>query len=607
VSGTSEPASRPVLEGVCTFEPWPPRPACEGVWHLRASLEAGRRRCLTPRHLEPGTRAPDDRVGTSRPWLEGRGLAMEDTPRLEDTSLEACDRRGHGRRARAPAAATGRPARSRHDRTPPPSPPSTRLPRLPRRRRTSATEHRTGTTGPHPPLDEPSCRSSWSPSSRGRRRSEARRPRAHARLGRRSRGDHPARRDAHRTPLDEPPPSRPSASSSRRRCEATSRSTSRVLLPRRRGGPEAAGLGHERPDDPIPLLPRWRPRHRTRCRSHPPAAGRGPDPRGGRDPPRAGADLPQAEASAEPPAPPLSLVPPGRGPRGRPRLRSRRAPCRRAPRPRLRPRQRTAPVGTTELGHRDQRRVGPRQLVPRGTSRAARPGPGRRPPRGPVRLVREPGAPPRMLPPTRPRSRSGSGRRCRSSGRLPGPTSPAPWPVAGRGGRSRRPGRGGVRLEGGTVRQSSSWPPCSAGCATARRSSPPTRRDGWCSAVPGGLQHRPARAAARGRGARRLRGRRLVQAPTARRWPSPTGGDSRAGGSWSSGWGASTCDIAGARPPRQRPGHGGLRRDAPRSGRRTSTSRSRSRWTRAPAPTAAVLRKRIGEAAQLRTELGTPP
>ena len=334
------------------------------------------------------------------------------------------------------------------------------------------------------------------------------RARAHARVGRRPRCDHASGGHPHRHPSRRAAAEPPSSSSSRRRSAATSRSMSpsrRSTTSRRRWGSRPRHTTGRPPRSPC--SPRWRPPRRTRCRSRhhlrwtrPPSSRRA---RSGSSPgwTSEGGGAVESRAPA-----PLSLCRRPRGTRaggpGPRRSDEARPPAATA----ARCRAQTAPVGSTELGIEinaesvraswfHDGRAQPLVLDPVGVASRCRSG----------------WSGSRGAPADAPAGCAGGG----PLGRAPlpflgtRPASDASRTVARRWPAGVVPddrGEAAFALEGGAVGAGSSSPPCSAGSATAPRRSPPSGGAGGAR-VPGCLQHRPARAAARGRRARRLRGR----------------------------------------------------------------------------------------------------
>lgn len=335
--------------------------------------------------LATGTSVTSDAATAEQP-----AASMEDTPRLEDTSLEAWTAARHGPDAvSAPGAEP--------EATSSAAAPAVTGDAAPR-------TGRTGTTGPHPPLDDAELPELVVTEFKGpgplRRPAGLEQTRAsadvHAAIT-------PPAGTLIATPLDEPPPEPPEQF----KLDAPVRGDEPLHVPESSFHDVAEALkqpgpGQDRLTTPIPLLPSMETAAPDEMPiPPPPPLDEAPVLEEGaiRLEAEAEAAVPKTEAPAEPAAPaPLTLVPPPV------EAREQEAPVAvdRTDEPASAAGPRAAPVGTTELGieiNAESLRVSwfhdgkARPLVLDAVG-------GRH--EIPVRLVREPGAPPRVLPPEAP-------------------------------------------------------------------------------------------------------------------------------------------------------------------------------------------------------------
>jgi molecular chaperone DnaK len=256
---------------------------------------------------------------------------------------------------------------------------------------------RTGTTGPHPPLDDSELPELVVTEFKGPG------PLRPAGL------EHtPASADVHAaitppagtllaTTLDEPPPEPPQ----KFQLDAPVRGDEPLHPPESSFHDVARALGQTERKTPIPLLPSMETAALDETPiPPPPPVDEAPVLEEGAIRLETGVDLPRAETPLPAPAPaPLSLVPPIEA-RETPRAEAGPAPAAEAPAPPAA--ERAAPVGTTELGIE----INPESVrvswFHDGRAEPLVLDPDRKRSEVPVRLVREPGAPPRMLAPEDP-------------------------------------------------------------------------------------------------------------------------------------------------------------------------------------------------------------
>jgi len=256
---------------------------------------------------------------------------------------------------------------------------------------------RTGTTGPHPPLDDSELPELVVTEFKGPG------PLRPAGL------EHtPASADVHAaitppagtllaTTLDEPPPEPPQ----KFQLDAPVRGDEPLHPPESSFSDVAGALGQHDRKAPIPLLPSMETAALDETPiPPPPPLDTAPVLEEGAIRLETGVDLPRAEAPIALPAPaPLSLVPPLEA-RETPGAEAGPAPAAEAPA--AAPTEKVAPVGTTELGIE----INPESVrvswFHDGRAEPLMLDPERKRFEVPVRLVREPGAPPRMLPPEEP-------------------------------------------------------------------------------------------------------------------------------------------------------------------------------------------------------------
>jgi actin-like ATPase involved in cell morphogenesis len=333
------------------------------------------------------------------------GATMEDTPRLDDTALQAwaASRDGHGALPRPPGSAD-RPEPEGDAPSAPDGEPAAASVPAPSAETGEAGpgEGRNGTTGPHPPLDDAALPELVVTEFKGpgplRRPAGLEQTRAsadvHAAIT-------PAAGTLIATPLDEPPPEPPEQF----KLDAPVRGDEPLHVPESSFHDVAEALkqpgpAQDRPTTPIPLLPSMETAAPDEMPiPPPPPLDEAPVLEEGAVRLEAEPEVPRTESKAEPPAPaPLTLAPPP----VEAREQESPAQAERTDAPAGAAGTGAAPVGTTELGieinaesiraswfHDGRARplvldaVGGRHEIP-------------------VRLVREPGAPPRMLPPEAP-------------------------------------------------------------------------------------------------------------------------------------------------------------------------------------------------------------
>jgi molecular chaperone DnaK len=378
-----------------------------------------------PWKLVPRERAAE--TSTDAPQKPDTASAGAPEPPLEDTSLEAWSaaRDGHGTRAEdvaggtnesaAPASeleASERVAVSAPEARPESAEPAALIP-TPARPIPSpepATVPRSGTpSGPYPPLDEAEVPELVVTEFKGP--GPLRRPAGLEQT--------PASADVHAaitppagtlivTPLDEPPPE----PSEKFRLDAPVRGDEPLHVPESSFHDVAQALGQpgqERPTSPIPLLPSMETAAPDEMPvPPPPPLDVAPVLEEGAIRLETGVDIPRAVIQAEPAAPvppagaPVSLVPPAeareRQPSAPPAPSAEETLAAATPAAPVRP----APVGTTELGIEINAESVRASWFHDGRSEALVLDPvgGRH--EVPVRLVREPGSAPRMLPPDAP-------------------------------------------------------------------------------------------------------------------------------------------------------------------------------------------------------------
>jgi len=401
VSGTFEPASADAGEVEAPS-------SVSGTSEAAAPEEGAPRMEDTPLLEDTTLEALSKVSGTPEAAApEERASSMEDTPPLEGTTLEAwaAARHGHGSSPRAPARAKGpEGAAVPEDAAGTGSEATASSASSAAAGEPPSTEHRTGTTGPHPPLDEVEVPELVVTEFKGpgplRKPAGLEQTRASA--------------DVHAaitppagtlivTPLDEPPPEPPE----RFKLEAPVRGDEPLHVPESSfhdvgEALKQPGATQERPTTPIPLLPSMETAAPDEMPvPPPPPLDEAPILEEGAIRLEPTPDVPKSEA---PPAPsPLTLVPPALEAReaetpGPVEARSDEE----TPSPVAPAETRTAPVGTTELGIEinaesvraswfHDGRAEPLVLDAVGGRHEV-----------PVRLVREPGAPPRMLAPDAP-------------------------------------------------------------------------------------------------------------------------------------------------------------------------------------------------------------
>ena len=572
---------------------------------------------------ESGMEAPPARRPPPRPGPRERHAAtvrstiadQSATPRPARPVI----RRARLRRCRKPRPRGVSPGRSRRRAVRPGAEPPARRPARPRNPPRRARPRPPARPAGEPPDDRAPDRNDR-PASAARRRgaagagghrvqgtgsAPAGRARAHARVGRRPRCDHAARRARSSSPR--------STSHHRSRPRLQARGAGprrraapcpRVVLPRRRAG--AAAATGQRPLQSR-CSPRWRPRHRTRCRSRRRRPWtRRPSSRRGRSGSSPASDLPKAEASAS--APPagtaLARVPPveARGRRPPPTGAPRRPPSRHVDAAPGRPGAgRTG--GHHRAGDRNQPRVGSRRLVPRRSRRAAGPRPGARPSGG----AGPAGARAGGTSPDAPARRAGAaalGRRTPALPRHPRRVRRLPHrrPALAGGGGPGRPGRGGLRprgRHGGGHRARGGAAPL--GAPPRRGADPPPARPRG-DRVPvafNTVQRERLREAAERAG---FEGVRLVQAPTAATMAFARGRGLARRRILVFRMGASTCDIAVLAASGDDLDMVACAGDAS-LGSANFDEQIALALDKTARSDGAVLRRRIGEAAQLRSQL----
>jgi len=332
------------------------------------------------------------------------GATMEETPRLDDTSLEAWAASPHGHDAlpRRPASADHPEPEGDAASVSGAEPESTSAVASAETGEAEPGTGRTGTTGPHPPLDDAGLPELVVTEFKGpgplRRPAGLEQTRAsadvHAAIT-------PPAGTLIATPLDEPPPEPPE----RFKLDAPVRGDEPLHVPESSFHDVAEALkkpgpAQDKPTTPIPLLPSMETAAPDEMPiPPPPPLDEAPVLEEGAIRLEAEAEVPKTETPVEPPAPaPLTLVPPPV------EAREQESPAQRERTevPAAAAETRTAPVGSTELGieinaesiraswfHDGKARplvldaVGGRHEIP-------------------VRMVREPGAPPRLLPPEAP-------------------------------------------------------------------------------------------------------------------------------------------------------------------------------------------------------------